>query len=142
MNESRSIRFKANVDGHEITGPVLNPGNWFGKVWLIQVNIANALQPIYAVEADTESDALDILANDKQYGHWLDLSEEEHADRERVGDPVWRAGNNDRPIDILCVNVSPSPKGLIYFAEWSPLFWQKTDAIDSTIEEHDREVVI
>ena len=46
------------LHGHDIEAEVINPGDWFGKVWLIEVG--GSYTPIFfAVEADHVSDALD-----------------------------------------------------------------------------------
>lgn len=50
----------------------INPGDWFGKVWLLW--IADCFDPpMYAVEADTLSDAEDILAESDQAPHGLKI---------------------------------------------------------------------
>ena len=59
----REVRFTATIGDHEIDGVVINPGAWFGKVWLFQIWIANALAPYYAIEADSEQDAIDDCLN-------------------------------------------------------------------------------
>jgi hypothetical protein len=50
--------------------PVLNPGAWFGKTWLIE--IGGSYTPLFlVVEADSVSDAIDELSDDETYGHQI-----------------------------------------------------------------------
>lgn len=124
----RSVRFHcSNYHDQQIEGPVVNPADWFGKVWLVEIPHG----PVLAVEADHEQAAIDVLADSLEYGHW-------------INDPDGKetAGNDDHPVDTTMVRVSPSPLGLTYQVNWSPRFWQKTDMIQSSIYEHDREEVI
>ena len=48
------------LNGHDIEAEVLNAGDWFGKVWLIEVGLGYS-SSYYAVEADHLSDALDVF---------------------------------------------------------------------------------
>lgn len=133
----RSIRFHCNFHGQRVEGPVINPANWFGKVWLIE--IPNG--PLLAVEADHEQAAIDALADNSQYGHWINIPEQDAQEQEQNGQEVEFAGNDSHPVDTTMVRVWPAPIGLGYHVNWSPRFWQKTEMIESSIEEHDREVV-
>lgn len=47
-----AITARGNRNGHELTDiPVLNPGDWFGKTWLIE--IGGSYSPLFLiVEAD------------------------------------------------------------------------------------------
>jgi hypothetical protein len=59
--------------------PVLNPGGWFGKAWLVE--IGGSYTPIWlVVEADNISDAIDELSDDKTYGHQIHVPESDLAD--------------------------------------------------------------
>lgn len=50
--------------------PVLNPGDYFGKCYLIE--IGGSYWPLYLiVEADSVTDALDVLAGNQKYGHQI-----------------------------------------------------------------------
>jgi hypothetical protein len=75
-----AIYARATFHGHELTDmPVLNPGNWFGKTWLIE--IGGGYSPLFlVVEADNVSDAIDELADNDQYGHLITVNEEDLAD--------------------------------------------------------------
>jgi hypothetical protein len=70
----------ANLDGHELKDiPIINPGDWFGKTWLIE--IGGSYFPLFLiVEADTVQDAIDELADNEKYGHNITVSEEDLAD--------------------------------------------------------------
>ncbi len=48
------------LNGHDIEAEVINPGDWFGKVWLIEVGCGYS-SVFYAVEADHLTDALDVF---------------------------------------------------------------------------------
>ena len=51
------VKANATFHGHVLTDiPVLNPGDWFGKAWLIE--IGGSYSPLFlVVEADSVSDA-------------------------------------------------------------------------------------
>ena len=55
------ITASCNLNGHELTDiPVVNPGDWFGKTWLLE--IGGSYTPlVLIVEADSASDAIDEL---------------------------------------------------------------------------------
>ncbi len=65
---------------HDLTGiPVLNPGDWWGKAWLIE--IGGSYTPLFlVVEADTISDAIDELSDNEKYGHQIHLPEADLGD--------------------------------------------------------------
>ena len=58
-----TITARGNLNGHDLTDvPVLNPGDWFGKAWLVE--IGGSYSSLYLiVEADSMSDAIDELAD-------------------------------------------------------------------------------
>jgi len=64
-----AITARGTFHGHELTDiPVLNPGDWFGKTWLIE--IGGSYTPLFLiVEADSMCDAIDELAEHEKYGH-------------------------------------------------------------------------
>lgn len=74
------IKAKANINGHELTDiPVLNPGDWWGKCWLLE--IGGSYTPLFlVVEADSAADAIDELADNEQYGHHIVVANEDLAD--------------------------------------------------------------
>jgi len=65
------ITAKAKLNGHDLNDvPVLNPGDWFGKSWLIE--IGGSYTPLYLiVEAESVSTAIDELADNEKYGHHI-----------------------------------------------------------------------
>jgi hypothetical protein len=59
--------------------PVLNPGDWFGKTWLIEIE--GGFSPLFlVVEADSASDALDELASNEKFSHLVAVPDEDLAD--------------------------------------------------------------
>ena len=63
------ITAKAKLGDHELNDiPVIDPGDWFGKTWLLE--IGGSYTPLFLiVEGDSASDAIDELADNEQYGH-------------------------------------------------------------------------
>ena len=74
-----NITASCKLNGHDLTEiHVLNPGGWFGKTWLIE--IGGSYTPLFlVVEADTISDAIDELSDNKTYGHQLHVLDEDLA---------------------------------------------------------------
>ena len=68
MNE---IKARGSFGGQELKDiPVLNPGDWFGKAWLLM--IGGSYWPLFLiVEADSATDAIDELADSEKYGHHI-----------------------------------------------------------------------
>jgi len=77
MSEVKSC---ATFNGHELKDiPVVNPGDWFGKTWLVE--IGGSYWPLFLiVEADTMQDAIDELADSEKYGHNINVPDEDLAD--------------------------------------------------------------
>ena len=63
------ITARGTFNGHDLKDmPVINPGDWFGKTWLIE--IGGSYWPLFlVVEADSITDAIDELAENEKYGH-------------------------------------------------------------------------
>ena len=74
------VTAKATFHDHELNNiPVINPGDWFGKTWLLE--IGGNYTPLYLiVEADSAQDAIDELADNEKHGHLIHVSEEDLAD--------------------------------------------------------------
>ena len=74
------ITASCEFHGHKLADvPVINPGGWFGKAWLIEVG--GSYTPLWlVVEADTMSDAIDELSDNKKYGHNLHVPESDLGD--------------------------------------------------------------
>ena len=75
-----SITAKATFHGQDLNDiPVVNPGGWFGKAWLLE--IGGSYCPLFLiVEADTVSDAIDELAEHETYGHHIVVADDDLAD--------------------------------------------------------------
>jgi hypothetical protein len=81
----------------DIVATVLNPGDWFGKTWLLE--IGGSFTPLFlCVEADSASDAIDVLADDEAYGHNIVIAPEDMGDYDE--ETVARAGNSGQPVDL------------------------------------------
>lgn len=74
------VKARGKFNGQQLTDiPVLNPGDWFGKAWLIE--IGGSYWPVFlVVEADSVSDAIDELADNKKYGHQIVVPDEDLGD--------------------------------------------------------------
>ncbi len=106
-----SVRFEY-VDqqdkDHVVTGPVLNPGDWWGQTYLI-----SGVEWNVVVEADNEAAAIDILADSEAFGHLINISEEylgEDADADR-------AGNDGHPVDLDDVQIR-RVRDVMYKVSW------------------------
>lgn len=75
-----AITAKGKLNGHDLTDiPVLNPGDWFGKAWLLE--IGGSYWPLFlVVEADSVSDAIDELFDNEKYGHHIVVPHEDLGD--------------------------------------------------------------
>lgn len=74
------VTAKATFHGQQLADiPVLNPGDWFGKCWLLE--IGGSYTPLFlVVEADSITDAIDELADHERYGHQITVSDEDLGD--------------------------------------------------------------
>ena len=84
------ITASGNLNGHDLKDlPVLNPGDWFGKTWLLE--IGGSYSPLFLiVESDSAQDAIDELADNEKYGHQIivddtDLGDYPEEDRHYSG---------------------------------------------------------
>jgi hypothetical protein len=131
------VEFKCHVGEHEVTGIVVNPGGWFGKVWLIQIAISNALNPFYAVEADHEASALDIFA-DSRFSHLIDVEGPVTDDEEEC---YQRCGNDGHLVDLSNTWINKAPENLEYTMKWHPEKDQDlSNDVDSLLEEVRKEI--
>ena len=75
-----NITANAQLIGHEFKDiPVLNPGNWFGKTWLIE--LGGSYSPLFlVVEAKSMCDVIDELAENEKYGHQIIVDERDLGD--------------------------------------------------------------
>ena len=59
--------------------PVLNPGGWFGKTWLLE--FGGSYTPLFlVVEAGSVSDAIDELSGNETYGHQIHVADPDLGD--------------------------------------------------------------
>ena len=74
------VKANATFHDHKLTDiPVLNPGDWFGKAWLIE--IGGSYSPLFlVVEADSVQDAIDELSENTKFGHHIVVSDEDLGD--------------------------------------------------------------
>lgn len=77
---SQKITATCELNDHQLTDlPVVNPGNWFGKTWLLE--IGGSYSPLFLiVEADSPSDAIDELADSETFGHHIVVADEDLGD--------------------------------------------------------------
>jgi len=75
-----NITARGTFNGQELRDvQVVNPGNWFGKTWLIE--IGGSFWPLYlVVEADSVQDVLDELSESETHGHHIVVAEEDLGD--------------------------------------------------------------
>lgn len=74
------ITATAKLNGHELKDiPVLNPGGWFGKTWLIEVG-GSYSSYYFVVEADHLWGAIEELADSERYGHHIVVADEHLGD--------------------------------------------------------------
>jgi hypothetical protein len=75
-----AITARGTLNGRELKDiPVLNPGDWFGKCWLLE--IGGSSEPLFlVVEADSVSDAIDELADNKTFRHHIVVLNEDLGD--------------------------------------------------------------
>ena len=143
QDKVKDVRFKFMDGEHEIEGQVVNPGGWFGKVWIFQIAIANALNPFYAIEADSEQSAIDELA-DSRFSRLIDVDEADapkwiaNPDNEDEGDyeenDYTQAGNDGHWVDLSNCALKPAPKDIKYFVEWNPLQDDLSAVIDQELD--------
>ena len=93
-----NITASCELHGHGLTGiPVLNPGDWFGKTWLLEIGGGYA-SFFLVVEARSVEDAIDELSDNEKYGHNIHVTDEDLGDypeNERS-----YAGNDGRIVDL------------------------------------------
>jgi hypothetical protein len=77
METVTTIRFRQHGEPIENV-PVLNPGGWFGRAWVIE--IAQGYWPsFFVVEADSETDAIDEFSGSR-FGHLIKIEPEAFGD--------------------------------------------------------------
>lgn len=119
MSEVKSC---AIFNGHELKDiPVINPGDWFGKTWLVE--IGGSYWPLFLiVEADTVQDAIDELAGNERYGHNITVSDDDLADYDAE---TCNYGPSGQVIDLDHLMIhgaegTESPFPCLYFGDGLP----------------------
>lgn len=117
------ITAKATLNGQELTDiPVLNPGGWFGKTWLVE--IGGSYWPLFLiVEADSVQDAIDELAENDKYGHNIVVADEDLGDYPEA-DRHYRPSGQVLDLDHLMVHGNEGnkcPFTCRYFGEGLPV---------------------
>jgi hypothetical protein len=75
-----AITARGTINGHDLTDmPVLNPGGWFGKTWLLEIG-GSYWSLFLIVEANSLTDAIDELAENEKYGHNIVVADEDLSD--------------------------------------------------------------
>ena len=59
--------------------PVINPGNWFGTTWLLELG-GSYTSLFLIVEAKSMEDAIDELSDNETYGHQIQVPDEDLGD--------------------------------------------------------------
>lgn len=59
--------------------PVINPGDWFGKTWLIEIGLGYS-STYLIVEAASMSDAIEEVADNEKHGHHIIVEEADLGD--------------------------------------------------------------
>lgn len=74
------ITARGKFAGRQLTDiPVLNPGDGFGRTWLLE--IGGSYWPLFLVaEGESLTDAIDALADDEKHGHHILVPEEDLGD--------------------------------------------------------------
>ena len=88
---------------HDLTDiPVLNPGGWFGKAWLLE--LGGSYTPLWlVVEADSISDAIDELSDNETYGHQIQVPDSDLGDYPE-GDRHYDASGRVIDLDHLMIH--------------------------------------
>lgn len=101
---------------HELTDvPVINPGAWFGRTWLIEIGHGYS-SSYFAVEADSAADAIDEFS-DSEFGHLIHVADDDLDDYPE--DCRSYAGNDGRVVDLDNVMLH-KPAGVVYHVNGGP----------------------
>ena len=130
------ITAKATLNGHELSDiPVLNPGDWYGKCFLLE--IGGSYTPLFlVVEADSVQDAIDELADNELYGHLITVDETDLGDYAE-GDRHYGPSGQVLDLDWLMIHGQEgveSPFPCRYFGDGLPAegmepadYWRRGD---------------
>ena len=145
-----SLRARVWVDGRDepIIADIMNPGGWFGRVHVVQIAIANALNPMYVIEADSEQSAIDFWADSDKYSNLIDDKEAQEAwenwiEHNTPDDPdnpepeTCTAGNDSHCVNLDNVGFVKFRK-VEYFVEIPDhTDWSVVSAIADALEDDD-----
>jgi hypothetical protein len=144
MKQKTQIKARVWLEGRDepIIADVINPGSWFGKCHLVQVAIANNLNPFFVIEARSPDEAIITWADDEKYGHHINDDEKQeerenwllnHSEEEE--EPEWTTAGNDGH----CVNLDNVAfckfKQIEYYVDLDKENWTLVSAVQSEIEE-------
>lgn len=118
----KKITASCKFGDHDIKDiPVLNPGGWFGKAWLIE--IGGSYTPLFlVVEADSVSDAVDELSDDPTFGPQIHVPDSDFGDHP---EDSRRYDGSGRVVDLDHVMIHGRkgcdlPYSIKYHAEGEP----------------------
>ena len=95
---STSVVASVVVAGYEFTEvPVLNAGDWFGKTYMIHIDYGAYVVRL-VVEADSASNAIDVLADNEEWSTSIVVADFEMSDYDEETCP--RAGNTGKMVDL------------------------------------------
>jgi hypothetical protein len=92
------ITAKGRLGNHDIEAECINPGDWFGKVWLLEIGCGYS-SGFFAVEADSVTDAIDEFSGSK-YGHLILIDEADFADYVEDGEFNGYTNDGGQPCDL------------------------------------------
>lgn len=136
MKRTLDTTFFANDGRHDIQGTVINPGEWFGEVWLLQIAIANTVNPFYAIEANNEQDAIDIFADSERFSYLIDVDDNDapKTEAEEENSDYTRAGNDGHWVDLSNCSLRKAPANIKYRLEWEPNDHDMSVTVDTLLE--------
>jgi hypothetical protein len=118
---SNAIKAVGKLHQHKIDATAMNPGEWFGKSWLVE--IGGSYFPIFlVVEADSVSDAIDELADNETFGHHVIVEDQDLGDY-NLEDCHYGASGQVLDLDHIMVygeEGSDTPFACRYFGERLP----------------------
>lgn len=117
-----AITARGEFNGNDLIDiPVLNPGGWFGKTWLLE--IGGSYWPLFLiVEADSITEAIDELAENEKYGHNIVVANEDLGDYPE-GDRHYSGTGQVLDLDHLMIHGQEGvncPYPCRYFGEGLP----------------------
>lgn len=98
-----AITARGEFNGNDLIDiPILNPGGWFGRTWLLE--IGGSYWPLFLiVEADSICDAIDELAEHEKYGQNIVVADEDLGDYPE-GDRHYSGSGQVLDLDHLMIH--------------------------------------